>query len=139
MIIIRSYRRVFDVDHRVRKIGNDIRVDEYVPDGIPLLGIAYFFATLLLIYAASHTVFLGTILGVIPWFILYLGIPAAAGYGGVQVRPDGLAAHRFALNWVRYQTQPKRRVNGQRVPVVGSRSRPRAMVRITRSRCEHCE
>jgi hypothetical protein len=139
MIIIRSYRRVFDVDHRVRKIGNDVRVDEYVPDGIPLLGITYFFATLVTIYALLHLPIIGLILGVLPWFILYLAIPMGVGYAGVQVRPDGLAAHRFALNWVRYQTQPKRRVNGQRVPVVGYRMRPRALVRFTRFRCEHCE
>lgn len=139
MIIIRSYRRVFDVDHRVRKIGNDVRVDEYVPDGFPLLGIAYFFATLVTIYALLHLPIIGLVLGVLPWFILYLAIPMGVGYAGVQVRPDGLAAHRFALNWLRYQTQPKRRVNGQRVSVVGSRSRPRALVRVTRSCCEHCE
>jgi hypothetical protein len=139
MIIIRSYRRVFDVDHRVRKIGNDLRVDEYVPDGIPLLGITYFFAALATIYALLHLPIVGPILGLLPWFILYLAIPMGVGYAGVQVRPDGLAAHRFALNWVRYQTQPKRRVNGQRVPVVGYRVRPRASVRFTRSRCEHCE
>jgi hypothetical protein len=111
-MVIRSYRRVFEVDRRI------YRVDRWalpVPGGVPLRAVGYFVATLLLM------LLLGQLPGVaeISAPIRFVVIPLAVAVLGTQAAPDGRVAHRFALDWLRLRWRSRRRSVGRALPLEG--------------------
>lgn len=138
-MIIRSYRRVFEAEHRVRKLDEHTRIDKWIPDGVPILGVAYFFVSLPLVLLLAWLPVTGMILGVLPPLAMYAGIPFAVAWFGTKAEPDGIKAHQFLANWAQYQTRARRRVAGARVPAEGSRVRVRSVLRATRSTCGVCD
>src|SRR3954449_131986 len=81
-MVIRSYRRVFEVDRRI------YRVDRWalpVPGGVPLRAVGYFAATLLVMIGA------GTLpaFGAISPPLRFVVIPLAVAVLGTQAAPDG--------------------------------------------------
>ncbi|MDA0173400.1 conjugal transfer protein [Solirubrobacter taibaiensis] len=106
--VIRSYRRVFEVDRRI------YRVDRWalpVPGGVPLRAVAYFAATLLLAVLLP--------LAFISAPLRYVVLPLAVAVLGTQAAPDGRAAHRFAWDWLCFRIRAHRRSAGRVVALEG--------------------
>jgi hypothetical protein len=105
-MVIRSYRRVFEVDRRI------YRVDRWalpVPGGVPLRAVGYFVGALLLVLALGGLPGVGEISAPIRFVV----IPLAVAVLGTQAAPDGRAAHRFALDWLRLRWRARRRSAGR--------------------------
>jgi hypothetical protein len=97
-VVIRSYRRVFQVDRRI------YRVDRWalpVPGGVPLRAVGYFAATVLLAAVLP--------LGILSPPLRYVVVPLAVAVLGTQAAPDGRTAHRFAWDWLRFRLRAHRR------------------------------
>jgi TcpE family len=115
-MVIRSYRRVFEVDRRI------YRVDRWalpVPGGVPLRGLGYFIATLLAVLASGQLPGLGALIGALSPPLRYVVLPLAVAVLATQAAPDGRAAHRFAWDWLRLRTRARRRSAGRPVPLEG--------------------
>src|SRR5436190_9297654 len=105
-MVIRSYRRVFEVDRRI------YRVDRWalpVPGGVPLRAVGYFFATLLLVLVLDRLPLVADVSAPIRFVV----IPLAVAVLGSQAAPDGRAAHRFAVDWLRLRWRARRRSAGR--------------------------
>src|SRR5829696_9866820 len=95
-LIIRSYRRVFEVDRRI------YRVDRWalpVPGGVPLRGVAYFAAALLGVVVLGGMPGIGGLLGAVAPPLRFVVGPLAVAVLATQAAPDGRSAHRFARSW----------------------------------------
>jgi hypothetical protein len=115
-LIIRSYRRVFEVDRRL------YRVDRWalpVPGGVPLRGLGYFIATLLFVVVGGRLPGVGPLLGLLSAPLRYVVLPLAVAVLGTQAAPDGRAAHRFAWAWLCLRARARRRCTGRVVALEG--------------------
>jgi hypothetical protein len=113
-MLIRSYRRVFEVDRRI------YRVDRWalpVLGGVPLRAVGYFVASLLGVLAAGALPLVGEALDVVSPPLRFVVVPLAFAVLGTQVAPDGRAAHRFAWDWLRLRLRARRRCAGRVVPL----------------------
>src|SRR6059058_2264743 len=109
-MVIRSYRRVFEVDRRI------YRVDRWalpVPGGVPLRAVGYFAATVVLM------VLLGGLMAFLSPPLRYVVVPLALAVLGTQAAPDGRTAHRFAWDWLRLRWRARRRSAGRVVGLEG--------------------
>jgi len=105
-LIIRSYRRVFRVDRRI------YRVDRWylpVPGGIPLVGLAYFAATVLLVVVLGRVPGIGEALGTLSPPLRYVVLPFGVALFASRGSSDGRSAHRFAWQWLRFRLRRERR------------------------------
>src|SRR4030095_16987733 len=96
-VLIRSYRRVFDVDRRI------YRVDRWalpVPGGVPLRAVGYFAVAVLAVVILGAVRLRSELVGVLSAPLRYVVVPLAIAVLGTQAAPDGRTAHRFALDWV---------------------------------------
>src|SRR5215208_2762117 len=103
-MVIRSYRRVFQVDRRV------YRVDRWalpVPGGVPLRAVGYFAAALVLMVAR------GGLVSFLSPPLRFVVVPLAVAVLGTQAAPDGLTAHRFAWDWLCFRLRARRRSAGR--------------------------
>jgi hypothetical protein len=115
-LIIRSYRRVFEVDRRL------YRVDRWalpVPGGVPLRGLAYFAATVIAVIALGRMPGAGELLGALAPPLRYVVLPFAVAVLATQAAPDGRTAHRFAADWLRLRLRARRRSAGRAVILEG--------------------
>ena len=115
-MVIRSYRRVFEVDRRI------YRVDRWalpVPGGVPLRAVGYFAATLLAVIVAGALPATGELVGTMSAPIRFVVVPLAVAVLGTQAAPDGRAAHRFAWDWLRFRVRARRRCSGRVVALEG--------------------
>src|SRR4051794_3875421 len=113
-LVIRSYRRVFEVDRRI------YRIDRWalpVAGGIPLRAVGYLAATLVLVVLLSVLPGTGELIGAISAPLRYVIIPLAVAVLGSQAAPDGRAAHRFAADWVGLKLRPRRHSAGRVMPL----------------------
>jgi len=113
-LIVRSYRRVFEVDRRI------YRVDRWVlpvPGGVPLRGVVYFVCTLLAVLAAQRLPLIAAVVGGLSAPLRYVVVPFGVALLGTQAAPDGRASHRFARDWVRLRLRSRRRCAGRTVPL----------------------
>src|SRR5215218_9238566 len=97
-VIIRSYRRVFEVDRRI------YRVDRWalpVPGGVPLRAVGYLAATVLAVVILDGLPVIGEGLAMLSPPLRYVMLPFAIAVLGTQAAPDGRTAHRFAADWLR--------------------------------------
>src|SRR3954451_1186454 len=98
-VVIRSYRRVFEVDRRI------YRVDRWAlpgPGGVPLRAVGYFTATVLLM------VVLGGLVAFLSPPLRFVVVPLGVAVFGTQVAPDGRTAHRFAWDWLGLRVRARR-------------------------------
>jgi hypothetical protein len=115
-LMIRSYRRVFEVDRRI------YRVDRWalpVPGGVPLRGLAYFAVALGLVVVLGRVPGFAELLGAVSAPLRYVVAPLAVAVLATQATPDGRAAHRFARSWLGVRWRSRRRSAGRRVPREG--------------------
>ena len=96
-VVIRSYRRVFEVDRRI------YRVDRWalpVPGGVPLRAVGYFAATVLVMIVLGRLPGTRELVGMLSAPLRYVVVPLAVAVLGIQAAPDGRVAHRFAWDWL---------------------------------------
>src|SRR3954470_15606031 len=109
-VVIRSYRRVFEVDRRI------YRVDRWalpVPGGVPLRAVGYFAAAVLAVVILGSLPLTSELVGVLSAPLRYVVLPLAIAVLGTQAAPDGRTAHRFALDWVGFRWRAHRRSAGR--------------------------
>jgi hypothetical protein len=109
--VIRSYRRVFEVDRRI------YRVDRWalpVPGGVPLRAVAYFVAALLAVLMGGSLPGIRELVAGVSSPLRFVVAPLAVAVLGTQAAPDGRVAHRFAWDWLRLRLRARRRC-GERV------------------------
>jgi hypothetical protein len=91
-MVIRSYRRVFDLERRIYRIDR-LRLN---PGGVPVRGIVYFVTLLLLALALERVMPISLLARVVPWYLRDLALPGvfSALLAVVQIegRPFHLAA-----------------------------------------------
>ena len=111
-MVIRSYRRVFEVDRRI------YRVDRWalpVPGGVPLRAVGYFAVTVLALIVTGSLPGTGPLVSALSPPIRFVVVPLAVAVLGTQAAPDGRAAHRFALDWLRLRLRAHRRSCGRAI------------------------
>src|SRR3954468_11410878 len=89
-VVIRSYRRMFEVDRRI------YRVDRWalpVPGGVPLRAVGYFAAAVLAVVVLDGLPLIGELVGLLAPPLRYVVLPLAVAVLASQVAPDGRAAH----------------------------------------------
>ena len=93
-VLIRSYRRVFRINRRLYRIE---RWTIPVPGGIPLIGIGYFAAALIVVLLLGQLPLAATVVALLPPPLRYVIVPAAIATVLVSIEPDGRAPHRYLL------------------------------------------
>jgi len=104
VIEIRSYRRVFDLERRVYSV-DSLRLN---PGGIPVRGVVYLIASLLLVLLVSALPLLGSLARLLPWYLRDLGLPAGAATLLSVIAIEGRSFHLAAVAVVRYRLGPRR-------------------------------
>jgi len=115
-IVIRSYRRVFEVDRRI------YRIDRWtlpVPGGVPLRGLGYFVGAVVAVVVCGRLPAVGVLVDALSPPLRYVVLPLLVAMVATQVAPDGRAAHRFAWDWLRLRLRDRRRSAGRAVPLAG--------------------
>lgn len=101
---IRSFRAVFALERRIYRI-DTLRLN---PGGIPLRGIAYAVALVLLALIASAVPPTSLADGVIPWYARDLGAPLCLAILLASVRLDGRPSHVAASSICQFMLGPRR-------------------------------
>jgi hypothetical protein len=91
-MVIRSYRRVFDLERRIYRIDH-LRLN---PGGIPVRGIVYFLALLLAALALEHLPPSSLVGRVVPWYVRDLVVPGALSAVLAVIRVEGRPFHLAA-------------------------------------------
>jgi hypothetical protein len=120
MIEVRSYRRVFDLERRIYSVDR-VRLN---PGGVPVRGVLYFLTLLAAGLMASGLPLIGSLSGVLPWFVRDLALPGAGAAVLSVIRIEGRVFHLAAQSLVRYWTAPRRLVGVRRCESVGDVWRP---------------
>jgi hypothetical protein len=120
MIEVRSYRRVFDLERRIYSVDR-VRLN---PGGVPVRGVLYFLALLAAGLVASGLPLIGSLFGVLPWFVRDLALPGAGAAVLSVIRIEGRVFHLAAQSLVRYWTAPRRLAGVRRCESVGDMWRP---------------
>ncbi len=123
---IRSYRAVFELERRVYRI-DTLRLN---PGGVPLRGIVYAAGLILATVVAGRIGPVGLLLGVLPWYVSYLGLPIAAAALGTIVRIEGRPFHLAAWALATHRLAPRHTARLGRAPAPRARWRPAPVVLI---------
>ena len=103
MIEIRSYRAVFDLERRIYRV-DQLRLN---PGGIPVRGVVYFLAILAATLLASSLPLVGAAVGMLPWYLRDLALPAASATVLSVIRIEGRPFHLAAYARLRYRVGPR--------------------------------
>jgi hypothetical protein len=112
-MVIRSFRRVFDLERRIYRL-DALRLN---PGGVPVRVLVYFLALLLGFVLVARLPVLGEALSLAPWYLRDLALPAICAAGLAALRVDGRPGHLAAYAIARIWLQPRH--------LVGGRPRPR--------------
>lgn len=113
-IVIRSYRRVFNVERRI------YRIDKWtvpIPGGIELRAVVYFIGAELLIILVGALPLLGLPLELVGWQYKYVIAPLAVAVLGTRVTPDGRPAHRYVGSLIGYLFRRHRTAGAHAAPL----------------------
>jgi hypothetical protein len=89
---IRSYRRVFDLERRIYRVDR-VRLN---PGGVPVRGVVYFLALLLLLVLMARLPLIGVLARVVPWYLRDLALPGLLATLMALVRIEGRSFHLAA-------------------------------------------
>ena len=117
-MVIRSYRRVFDLERRIYRIDR-LRLN---PGGVPVRGIVYFIALLLLALALERMAPISLLARVVPWYVRDLALPGLFSAVLAVIRIEGRPFHLAARAVLGSGLGPRRIVGLGR----GCRSAPAA-------------
>jgi len=123
---IRSYRRVFELERRIYRIDR-LRLN---PSGVPLRGVAYFLGILALGLAIGQLPVLGAVLGVLPWYLGQLLLPACCAALLTVIAVEGRPFHLAVVALLRHRLGPRRVGGFRRCPRPGTRWRPAPILLI---------
>jgi hypothetical protein len=96
---IHSYRRVFDLERRIYRVDR-LRLN---PGGVPLRGVVYFLATVLVALALGKLPLLEVAAQAIPWYLRDLVLPGASAAVLTVIRVEGRPFHLAAGALLRYR------------------------------------
>jgi hypothetical protein len=138
-IAVDSYRSVFDLERRIYRI-DKLRLN---PSGVPVRGVAYFTALLLVALMTAAVPLLGTVVGLLPWYLRDLVLPAGGAALFAAIRIEGRPFHLVAWALVRYVCGPSRLLGYRPAPRSGRGWCPPAVLllpdgsegRLRRLRC----
>jgi hypothetical protein len=105
-IEIRSYRRVFALERRLYRIDR-LRLN---PAGVPLRGIAYCAALLVVAALVSRVPLLGGVVRILPWYLREVLVPALAAALLTIIEIEGRPFHVAAVALLRYRLTASQRV-----------------------------
>ncbi len=88
-MVIRSYRRVFDLERRIYRIDR-LRLN---PGGVPVRGIVYFIALLLLALVLERLAPLSLLARLVPWYVRDLALPGMFSAVLAVVQIEGRPFH----------------------------------------------
>jgi len=125
-IELTSYREVFDLERRIYRIDR-FRLN---PSGIPLRGVLYF-----AIAAALSAVLDGMpaahwLLGYLPWYLHYVGLPGLIATLGSTIRVEGRPLHLAMRGLALRVVRPKHLSAFRNCRPIGSRWEPPPIVVI---------
>jgi hypothetical protein len=100
---IRSYRSVFDLERRIYRVDR-VRLN---PGGVPVRGVLYFLAMLVVIAFAARLPIVGAVARVPPWYGRELALPALGAGLLALIRVEGRPFHLAAIALLRYAIGPR--------------------------------
>lgn len=103
MTEIRSYRNVFDLERRIYRVDR-LRLN---PGGVPLRGIVYFLAVLMVMLLARSLPLVGVLTRMLPWYACEVAIPGAVAALLTLIKIEGRSFHLAALALFRYAIGPR--------------------------------
>jgi hypothetical protein len=112
-ITLRSYRAAFELERRLH------RVDRFrlpVPYGVPLAGLGYAAATVIMVLIARKAPGVGLVVGAFPVPIQLVFVPGLSAYLLCRVRSDGRPAHEALVARAMFVLRPKRLIALRRAP-----------------------
>jgi hypothetical protein len=102
MTEIRSYRKVFDLERRIYRVDR-LKLN---PGGVPLRGVLYFLAILILNLAVRGLPLLGVLAQAVPWYARDLIVPGAIAALLTLIKIEGRSFHLAVLALLRYAHGP---------------------------------
>jgi hypothetical protein len=123
---IRSYRAVFDLERRIYRVDR-LRLN---PGGIPVRGVVYFLAILLLALIAGELPLLGELVRGLPWYLRDLALPLASAALLSVIQIEGRPFHLAAYALLRYQTGPRRLAGTRPCGALGERWHPQEILML---------
>jgi hypothetical protein len=124
---VRSFREVFALERRIYRIDR-LRLN---PTGVPVRGVAYSAALLVLAQLADGLPLLGELLGLAPWPLRDLVAPVTLAAALALLRVDGRPAHDALVSAARFALGARQLSGFERREPIGSVWRPGALVVIT--------
>lgn len=106
---IRGYGGVFRRDWRIYSIPDGKGGRKPLPfhGGLPMRSIAYFFASMAVLWLLLRLPVLGLLTDVAPAPLVYLGIPGIIAFVLTQIEPDGRPALRFVGSTIAHYLSPQ--------------------------------
>lgn len=126
MIEIRSYRAVFDLERRIYRV-DQLRLN---PGGIPVRGVVYFLAILLVTLIAGSLPLAGQAIGALPWYLRDLALPVASATVLSVIRIEGRPFHLAAYALLRYRAGPRALAGVRPCGGFGERWRPEEILML---------
>ena len=117
---IRSFRAVFELERRIYRV-DTVRLN---PGGIPVRGVLYAGTLVVACLVAGRLPPLSWILGLLPWYIRYLGLPVVGAAIATIVKVDGRPFHHAARALTVHAFAPRWTSGLARSPSPGSRWHP---------------
>jgi hypothetical protein len=112
VISIESYRSVFDLERRIYRV-DKLRLN---PSGVPVRGVVYFAALLLVALLARVMPLLGEVVQVLPWWLRDVALPGAGATLLGAVRIEGRPFHLAAWALARFACGPSRLLANRAAP-----------------------
>lgn len=103
-MVIRSYRRVFDIERRIYRIDR-VRLN---PGGVPVRAVVYFLALLVAVLALERLPVLGALVASFPWYARAVAAPVAGAAVLSMIRIEGRPFHLSARAMWRHRLGPRR-------------------------------
>jgi len=121
---LRSYRSVFALERRIYRIDR-LRLN---PSGVPVRGVGYAVALLVVAQILEGVPVLGDLAGLLPWPIRDLVIPLAIAGALIVLRLDGRHGHHALLAAARYLGSPRNLSGFTPCAAIGTTWRPGQLV-----------
>ncbi len=123
---IRSYRAVFDLERRIYRVDR-LRLN---PGGIPVRGVVYCLAILLVTLVVGSLPLVGEAMGALPWYLRDLALPVASATVLSVIRIEGRPFHLAAYALLRYRVGARQLAGVRPCDASRQRWRPEGIVML---------